>query len=111
MRTRFDDDPKNMGKVFTASFGMHEFTDSRMFMETLINKIADTISEEIIKQRLPEIMEKISVEALANMTIAAAGAKINETLATKIPDKVLEICRTEKQVYQRGIFGGLKRIS
>jgi len=77
-----------------------------------IEKVADRISNYIYQNYLPDILEKISPEALANMTIAEAGAKINETLQKKLPDKILEIekINTKTEVYQKGLFGGLKRI-
>jgi hypothetical protein len=31
-------------------------------------------------------------------------------LHKKLPDKILEVVRTEREVYQRGVFGGMTRI-
>lgn len=87
-----------------------EILESREFHATLLDVIANTIAKEIIKYHLPEILEKISPEAIANMTIASAGAKINETLSKKIPDKILHAETTRTEIYKSGLFGGLKRI-
>lgn len=82
-----------------------------VFRET-VDKVSTHIANHIIEQYGAEIMAKISPEAIANMTIAAAGAKINETLNKKMPDKILEVERIvhEPAVLQRGILGGLKRV-
>ena len=74
--------------------------------------IAEHIAAEFVEKHGSEIAAKLSPDAIANMTIAAAGAKVNETLNKKMPDKILEIEREvhKSSVYQRGLFGGLKRL-
>lgn len=42
---------------------------------------------------------------------AEGGAAINETLHKKLPDKILEIEKTKTEIYQKGIFGGLRKIN
>lgn len=97
-------------RIIEMTYDPIEFTNSKQFLENVLRITADKISDELIKNHLPEILEKISVEALANMTIAQAGAEINRTLKEKIPDKIFNIETEKTVVYQRGIFGGLKRV-
>jgi adenosine/AMP kinase len=59
----------------------------------VITKISEAIAAEFVLQYGPEIMARIDPQAIANMTIAAAGAKVNETLQKKFPDKVVEVVR------------------
>lgn len=87
-----------------------DMLDSPSFLGKVLEKASEIIANEIIEHHLPEVLEKISPEAIANMTIASAGAKINETLAKKIPDNILHAETTRAQIFQRGIFGGLKRV-
>lgn len=75
-----------------------------------IELVAQQLAKDILANNYNEIMSKISPEAIANMAIAEAGAAVNETLKKKLPDKILEIHKTDTQVYQRGLFGGLHRV-
>ena len=96
---------------FTVQMDMHEhMLNSKYFYEAILKEVAKLISEEIIKQHLPEVLEKISPEAIANMTIAETGAKIRETLEKKIPDKILNVETKRTEIYQKGLFGGLKKL-
>lgn len=56
-----------------------------------INQTASKLSDHIVEKYGVEIISKISMEALANMTVAATGTKINETLNKKLPDSVLVV--------------------
>ena len=78
--------------------------------QEIIREVSKVIADYIIEKHFDEILQKISPEAIANMSIAEAGAKINETLNKKMPDKILEIEKTRTEVYQRGLLGGFKRI-
>lgn len=104
-------DQKNNCTIFSATISIEEQLDlGNMIKRRVIEKVADAIANEYIEKNFAEIMGKISPEAIANMAIAEAGAKINETLNKKMPDKIIEIEKRTTEVYQRGLFGGLKRI-
>ena len=75
-----------------------------------LERIAEKIAERFVAEFYQDIVKLIDQQALANMTVAEAGAKIHELLQKKLPDKILEIERCTEKVYQRGIFGGLRRI-
>ena len=76
----------------------------------VMREIACKVADRYVAENFQEIIKNISPEAIANLTVAECGARIRETLEKKIPDKVLEIERTRTEVYQRGIFGGVKRV-
>jgi hypothetical protein len=76
----------------------------------IVEQVAKQISIDILANNYSEILSKISPKAIANMAIAEAGAAVNETLKKKLPDKILEIHKTDTQVYQRGLLGGVTRI-
>lgn len=78
--------------------------------QEVVRQVASVVAEKVIQEKLTEILEKVTPEAVANMAIAEAGAAINETLHKKMPDKILEIEKRNTEIYQRGIFGGFKRI-
>lgn len=78
--------------------------------QRIVELVAYQIAQDILQNNYAEIIGKISPEAIANMAIAEAGAAINETLNKKLPDKIIEIHKTDTQVYQRGLLGGLNRI-
>ncbi|EGD47124.1 hypothetical protein Cpap_1516 [Ruminiclostridium papyrosolvens DSM 2782] len=70
-------------------------------MLTVIEKVAHQIACDILEKNYSEIVSKISPDAIANMAIAEAGAKIHETLNKKLPDKILEIEKTQQKYINR----------
>ena len=78
--------------------------------QEVVREVGKRIADEVMSKKGKEIMKSISPEAIANMAIAEAGAAVNETLKKKLPDKILEVVRKETEVWQRGFFGGMKRI-
>lgn len=82
----------------------------RTFLENVMKMAAREIADKIIQERFGEIMALIDPQSIANLSIAESAAKIRETLEKKIPDKILEINTVEREVWQRGIFGGLSRL-
>ncbi len=86
-----------------------EFMTHELMMET-ISRIADGIAERFIKENYAEIAKALDPVALANLAMADAGAKINETLNKKMPDKIMEVTRTVHKTIERGFFGGISRV-
>lgn len=78
--------------------------------QEVVRQVADIVAKKVLEEKFDEIMQKISPEAIANMAIAEASAAVNETLHKKMPDKILEIEKRSTEVYQRGVFGGLRRL-
>jgi hypothetical protein len=108
IKTRLDDyDTK---RRFQATIEEREFAEG--LLPAIFDKIADKLADQIILELGPEIMKRLDPQAIANLTIAAAAAKVNETLNKKMPDKILETVRTETQtrIFQRGLFGGVREI-
>lgn len=81
-------------------------------MARVMDLVAQHIAAEFVENHGVEIAAKLSPDAVANLAVAAAGAAINETLQKKLPDRIMhvETTRTEREVYERGLFGGLRRI-
>lgn len=78
--------------------------------EMILREVAHEIAMRIVEEKFQEIMAAIDPQAIANLTVANAAAKINDTLKKKIPDKIVEIHKTNREVYQRGLLGGVKRV-
>lgn len=105
-------DPMHMGEVYNCFVGREDFAImGQAIQERVIEMVASQMAKDILENNYNEILENISPVAIANMTIAEAGAAINETLHKKMPDKIRDVETIRTQVYQRGVFGGLKRIS
>lgn len=85
---------------------------SRYAPDVILREIAQQVAEKWVAENYQKVAALISPEAVATLTAAEAAARIRETLEKKIPDKVLEVVRTEKEteVWQRGVFGGMSRI-
>lgn len=76
--------------------------------ERAIDITAKLIAEEFIKKHGQEVLAKLDPQAIANLSVAQAGAAIRETLEKKLPssERIVE----KAVVYQRGIFGGIRRV-
>lgn len=99
----------NLNKVISVEYSPQDV--SGHMSDVIYGKIAHLIAERFVDENYQEIIKHVDMQAVANMTVAAAGAKIHETLQKKLPDKIMEIHKTNTQVYQRGWLGGIKRIA
>jgi hypothetical protein len=64
-----------------------------IILTAIVNKIAEEIARQYIAKHGQEIIARIDPQAMANLCVANGAAKINETLAKKLPDVVREIVR------------------
>ncbi len=103
--------PSVMGDIYEVSVNREDILNmgNAIFIKA-VELVAEQLAKDILENNYSEIMSKISPEAIANMTIAEAGAAVNETLRKKMPDKILEIEKRTTQIYQKGLLGGMKRI-
>jgi hypothetical protein len=106
-KTNYD----TMSRLYEMSIEQEEILNlCESIKNRTIELVAQQLANDILANNYNEIMFKISPEAIANMAIVEAGAVVNETLKKKLPDKILEIYKTDTQVYQRNLLGGLKRV-
>lgn len=91
---------------------MEDTLESTEFQRAVISQIILNVADRYVQENYSDIVGKMDMSAVANMAVAAAGAAVNKTLMEKIPEKILRVenVRVDKQVFQRGIFGGMKRI-
>ena len=68
--------------------------------------ICEKVAERYVAENFPQIAAKLDQNAIANLAIAEASKKIAEEIQRK-PNIVHEV---EKQIFQRGIFGGVRRV-
>ena len=59
-----------------------------------------------VAENFPQIAAKLDQNAIANLAIAEASKKIAEEIPAQAKLVVHEV---EKQIFQRGIFGGVRR--
>ena len=83
---------------------------SHHIYEHAIVLIAKGIAEQYLHEHAQEILAALDPVAVANLAIADSGAGIREALHKKLPDKIVTVVKRDTEVYQRGIFGGMKRI-
>jgi hypothetical protein len=79
-------------------------------LRVAIERVAEDIAKRYLADHAQEILSLMNQEAVANLAVADAAGAIREQLAKKLPDKIVEVVRTEREVYQRGVFGGMTRI-
>jgi hypothetical protein len=93
-----------------SSFVMAKFTDTALIDRSLateiFSRIAAMIAERYVEEHFAEIVAKLDQNAIANLAVADAAKKIAEEIRMR-PEIIRE---TRTQVYQRGLFGGLRRI-
>lgn len=100
-----------MTREITMTMRINESEIMRQALpELVLTEVARLIATRLVSEKYQEIVAAIDPQAIANLTVAETAAAINKTLKEKIPDKIVEIERTKREVYQRGVFGGLWRI-
>ena len=104
----FHNQARNETSVKATFSNLDVMLNDASFRRALFDEIVQGIASQWVKEHYAEVAAKLDPQAIANLTIAESAAAINATLHKKMPDKITEIVKTE--VYQRGIFGGLKRI-
>lgn len=87
---------------------MERIMASPMVLEKAIQLAAEHIAALFLEQHQQDILARLDPQAIANLAVAASGAAVREVLAKKLPD-VTHIVE-KPTVYQRGVFGGLRRI-
>jgi phage tail protein X len=92
----------------SAEISGEEF--EKALISKTLNEMSKALTDYLMKNHFSELMALIDMQAVANMAIAQTGAAINETLQKKMPDVVQTIVEKEIEIYQRGVFGGIKRI-
>lgn len=99
----------------------HAFTlsltrlDTSRLMDTVLERAIQMTAEHIaavwVEQHQQELLAKLDPQAVANLAVAAAGGAIRDILGKKLPDVVQHHHhRDPPEVYQRSVFGGLRRI-
>ncbi len=109
LKMEIHDNHVNNEKVFAFRIAQTAYM-TEFVVDEMVREMAKQLAAVYIKDHFKEIMERVSPEAIANIAIAEAGAKINETLSKKLPDRVDTIRETDVEVYERGFFGGVKRV-
>jgi len=78
--------------------------------EAIFREIARLVAEKYVAEHYQDVVKLISPEAIATLSAAEAAASIRETLEKKLPDKILTVTKTDREVWQRGILGGMTRV-
>lgn len=78
--------------------------------EAIFREITRLVAEKYVAEHYQDIAALISQDAIATLSVAEAAAKVRETLEKKIPERVLQITKTNREVWQRGLLGGMRRV-
>jgi hypothetical protein len=102
-------DDTHRGVMVTASMMdtvMARYTPE--MLNAVMRAIADKLADEYVKSHGQEILAKLDQQAIANLTIAEAANGIRDAIHKKLPDVIHT--RVEREVYQRGVLGKLRRV-
>lgn len=104
-------DSSSMDYVLRGRISQMEIEATRdAILRVTVEKVAEAIAERFLADHLQDVLAMLKPEAIANLAVADAAGAIRKTLHEKLPDKVVEVVRTEREVWQRGVFGGISRI-
>lgn len=92
----------------TATFGNSFFLRS-LIMKTL-ELAATKIAEKFVAERGQEIIAAMDPQAIANLAVANSGAAIAAELKKEGATKTRVVEHVKHEIYQRGVFGGLKKL-
>ena len=81
----------------------------RAIYERVVTICAEHIAAVFLEQHQTDVLAQLDPQAIANLAVAASGGAIRDMLGKKLPD-VTHIVKAPAEVYQRGIFGGLRKI-
>lgn len=77
-------------------------------LRDVMHEIACKIAERWIVDHYQEVIQNLRPEAIASLVAAEAAAEISKTLKADMPERVRTV--VEREVYQRGLLGGMKRV-
>jgi uncharacterized membrane-anchored protein YjiN (DUF445 family) len=80
---------------------------SEQALNAIVTEIVQRTAERYVAENYPQLVAKIDQQAIANLVIAESGKKIAEEIRLTPPVPRIE---TKREVYQRGIFGGVRRV-
>lgn len=93
--------------VLSAKINMTDIM-SAQGAHILLVEILRAIAQRFVEEHYAEIAAKLDQQAIANLAIAEAAKKIAEEIQRQ-PNIVHEV-EHHTAVYQRGIFGGMRRV-
>lgn len=80
------------------------------FLRDLVQEIVRETAKRFVADHYQELAERMSQDTIANLAVAESAGELSKTIKQKLPDIILEVVRTEKEVWQRGPLGGMRRI-
>jgi hypothetical protein len=109
---------RDVGEAFThrSVDGKHmigvkfepQVTMNEALLHSVLVGIADKIADRYVAEHYQEVVALIKPEAVATLVAAESAAQINKTLKEDMPHRVRTVVKRE--IYQRGLLGGVKRI-
>ena len=72
----------------------------------IVDKIAQVVADKYVAEHYQEIVALIDQNAIATLVVAESGRKIAEEIRSQ--PRIVETVKRE--IYQRGILGGVRRV-
>lgn len=64
---------------------------TRSFVDGILAEAARLVAAKLVAENYPQIVAKLDMQAIANLTIAEAAGAIRKTLHEKLPDRVMHV--------------------
>jgi hypothetical protein len=98
--------PADDRTIFTTSISPSAMMEVRT-TDAILHRIVELVAEKYVQENYPQLVAKIDQQAIANLVIAESGKKIAEEIRLTPPPPLVQ---KETQIYQRGVFGGMRRV-
>jgi hypothetical protein len=92
-------------RSITVAVNFKDFIGSSL--GAIVGEVVRLVAIRYVEENYSQLVAKLDQQAIANLIIAESGKKIAEEIKLTPPPAQV---RTETQVYQRGILGGISRI-
>lgn len=98
MKFEFQQDDRTNGTIFRAYISRDEIS-SRDMEAMVIRELAKMIAAHLAHHHFQEIVAKIDMQAVANLSVAQAAAEIRKLLGERLPN-VVQHHHHEKQTVE-----------
>lgn len=112
METKTEVRDEEFGRVTVAEIRTH-YSDfmTQLFLRA-VQEAATELARQFVAQHAQEIFKMMDPQAVANLAVANSGAEIAKEMKKEAATttRIITHEKTRAEVYQRGLFGGMKRI-
>lgn len=101
---------QNFGESFVVRAEIERSSFLSKLFVSVFERAAHLIAEQYVAKFGPEIFAAMDQQAVATLAVANSGAEIAKELKKEAATQTRIVEQVRREVYQRGVFGGLRRL-